>query len=165
MSVVRLGSYGSHRSSLSLLIARNSLLTERELYELGPRLLTLGSPLPDLPADELAHVLRGMWDSAGFIGPNNGGYPVASLVAPLPTARGVAAAIERVTGRRSAARPLHGAHWVGVSGRACAPWLRYLYDGATARSELKLRQALALIELADSPASPSRILAHPSERA
>ena len=148
-----------------MLIARNSLLRERELYELGPQLLALGSSLPDLPAVELAHVLRGMWDSAGFIGPNNGGYPVASLVAPLPTAQGVAAAIGRVTGRRSVARPLHGSHWVGVSGRACAPWLRYLYDGATVRPELKLRQALALIELADSPTSRSPILAHPPDQA
>ncbi len=122
----------------------NSAHSERELYDLGPLLLTSGQPLPELPHESLAHILRGMWDRSGFIGPNNGGYPVVSLLAPLPLAHDVANLIESVTGRRSAARPVYGSYWVGVSGRRCAPWLNYLYDGASIYSPRKLEQARQL---------------------
>jgi hypothetical protein len=103
--------------------------------------------MPDLPAEDLAHVLRGMWDRAGFVGPNNGGYPVASLLAPLPLADDIADVIRAVTGKRSPARPLHRMYWVGVSGHACAAWLRYLYGSATVSSPHKLEQARALMNL------------------
>jgi hypothetical protein len=86
-----------------------------------------------------------MWDAKGFVGPNNGGYPVVSLLAPAPLAHEIAAALAEVTGRRNVARPLGDALWVGVSGRACEPWLRYLYDGATVASAVKVGQAAALL--------------------
>lgn len=118
---------------------------EHELYKLGPCLLDTGRLLPDFPPEDLPHLLRGMWDHAGFIGPNNGGYPVVSLLAPAPLAHDIARVIEQVTGKRSMARPLQGAYWVGVSGRTCSPWLRYLYDRASVGSTGKLEQARALM--------------------
>ena len=118
---------------------------ERELYELGARWLSTGRPLPHISSDDLAHLLRGMWDHAGFVGPNNGGYPVASLLAPAPLAHDIAAVIESVTAKRSVARPLHGMLWVGVSGRACTPWLSYLYGSASVASPRKREQARELI--------------------
>lgn len=121
-------------------------VAERALYEAGPRLLTRGATLPHLALPELAPIIRGMWDHAGFIGPNNGGYPVVSLVAPRLLAADLSKVIEEITGRHSPERPLHGAFWVGVSGRTCAPWLRYLYDGASVYSRRKREQAQTLLE-------------------
>lgn len=117
---------------------------ERELYELGPRMLA-AARFPDLPEEDLRHLVRGMWDHAGFIGRNNSGYPVASLIAPAPVAHGIAALIHRITGRRSVARPLNGSYWVGISGRRCSPWLAYLYDDTSIASSHKLHQARVLI--------------------
>lgn len=111
---------------------------EQELYRLGPLLLEAGMSLPELSLEESAHMIRGMWDRYGFVGPNSGGYPVASLLAPMPLAGEIAGVIERVTGKRSVPRPLHGSYWVGVSGRACGPWLKYLYGHATVASTAKL---------------------------
>ncbi len=126
--------------------------SEAGLYALGPVILREAGHLPDLRPELLRHVIRGMWDCAGFVGPNAGGYPVASLIASVPTAHEIADVIERVVGRRWRARPLHGAFWVGVSGTACAPWLRYLYEDSTVRSERKLAQARCLLgSLADDP--------------
>ncbi len=120
---------------------------ERELYEFGPHLLAVGHPLPDLTDEETAHLLRGMWDHAGFIGRNLGGYPVASLLAPPGLASDIAAVIERVTGRRTVAKPLKsGNQWVGVSGRLCAPWLSHLYCRACVASPRKLEQVRELLE-------------------
>ena len=125
--------------------ARSTPDRERELYELGRRLLERDAGLPPLSPTDTAHLLRGLWDRAGFIGPNDGGYPVVSVVAPAPLAHGIAGVIERVTGRRCPARPLGGALWVGVSGRWCLPWLEYLYGGARVASETKLRQVALLL--------------------
>lgn len=124
--------------------ARGSLDRERALYELGPRLLEDGGVLPPLSSIETAHVLRGLWDRAGFIGPNNGGYPVVSLLAPEDLARSIAAVIEAVTGSRTLARPVGDAYWVGVSGWRCRPLLAYLYGGARIASEAKRRRAAQL---------------------
>ncbi len=121
---------------------------ERQLYDLGPYLLIHGMPLPDLPPHAAAHVIRSLWDRAGFIGPNNGGYPVVSLVAPRSLAESVAVLIERVTGKPRPARPVYGGYWVGVSGRACVPWLRYLYGNAAVACEQRREQARRRIESA-----------------
>ena len=133
------------------MLQAGSSTRERELYDLGPRWLAAGRPLPDLPLHEIAHLLRGMWDHAGFIGPNNQGYPVVSLVSPSPLAESIAEVIQKVTGKRSPARPLHGHYWVGVSGRTCAPWLEYLYGNATVASRRKAEQARSLMERAACP--------------
>ena len=118
---------------------------ERELYELGRAVLEAGGRLPHGAPDELAHVVRGIWDRAGYVGRNVGGYPVASLVAPPPLAHDIAAVIGAVTGRRSPARPIAGGLWVGASGRACAAWLAYLYGGATVASPTKLAAVRELL--------------------
>ena len=122
------------------------------MYDLGPRWLSSGRTLPDLPLDEIAHLLRGMWDRGGFVGLNNQGYPVVSLIAPSPLAQSIAEVIEKVTSRRSPARPLHGNYWVGVSGKTCAPWLEYLYENATVVSARKTEQARALLHALTCPA-------------
>ncbi len=118
---------------------------EHYLYELGPRLLATGRALPPLPLDATAHILRGIWDRAGFVGLNNGDYPVASLLVPAPLAESIALLIEQVTGRRSVARPVGGSLWVGVSGRMCVPWLEYLYGSASVGPEAKRDRARQLI--------------------
>lgn len=121
-------------------------LEEQSLYRLGPYILDHGGRLPALAPESLAHVVRGAWDRSGFVGLNNGGYPVVSLIAPRPLAADVSCLIEQVTGQKKPERPLHGAYWVGVSGGLCAPWLRFLYAGATVYSRRNHDQALTLIE-------------------
>jgi len=118
---------------------------ERELYELGPRLLASGLWLDGMQYDDVRHVVRGMWDKAGFIGRNVGGYPVASIIAPRPVADGIGSLIEIATGRACKARPVASGYWVGASGARCGPWLRYLYADASTVSPTKLAQARALI--------------------
>ena len=120
-------------------------VTEEELYDLGRWLVGSNMLLPDLANNERSHVLRGLWDDAGFVGRNNGGYPVASVLVQRRLAEQIAEVVEEVTGRRSPARPLHGAHWVGVSGERCAPWLCYLYAGASVVSPVRARQVRTLL--------------------
>lgn len=120
--------------------------SEEQLHELGRWLLATGSRLPSLPATASAHVLRGIWDRAGFIGLNNGGYPVASLLVHRELAEQVAEVIEEVTGRRSPARPLGPAYWVGASGKQCALWLRYLYADTSGTSPTRVAQVRALLD-------------------
>lgn len=118
---------------------------EAELYRLGTLLVARGLAPPDLPPARLRHVLRGLWDTAGHVGPNVGGYPVASLVTPFPLATAVSREIARVTGRPSPPRPVASGYWVGASGRACLTWVRYLYDDAALASVAKRAQASALL--------------------
>lgn len=120
-------------------------LEERLLYRQGPYLLDHGGRLPPLGSEKLAHVVRGAWDHSGFVGLNNGGYPVASLVAPRPLAADISHLIEQVTGCIKPERPLHNSYWVGVSGILCVPWLQFLYEGATLYSQRKHQEALRLI--------------------
>lgn len=131
--------------------------SEAELYELGRCIAAHPASLPDLPPDELRHVIRGLWEASGFIGRNNGGYPVVSLVASQPVAEAAAGAIQSVTGRRSPPRPLRsGGWWVGVSGRWCAPWLEFLYAPPATGAPLKRAQACALIESLRALHDPER---------
>lgn len=125
-----------------------SLTLEREsdLYSLGPRYLETDEHLPHLPPDALAVLIRSIWDKAGFVGKNVGGYPVVSLVAPRTLAEDIATIIWRQTGRSSPARPLNGNYWVGTSGSTCFPWLHFLYDDARQVSPTRLQQAYLLLE-------------------
>lgn len=120
-------------------------VTEEELYNLGRWLVGSNMLLPDLSNNEKSHVLRGLWDRAGFVGRNNGGYPVASVLVHWGLAEQIADVVEEVTGRRSPARPVGAAHWVGVSGARCGPWLRYLYACASVVSPVRARQVRTLL--------------------
>jgi hypothetical protein len=86
-----------------------------------------------------------LWDRVGFVGRNNGGYPVASVLVHRGLAEQIADVVENVTGRRSPARPLGTAYWVGVSGARCGPWLRYLYARASVISPVRARQVNSLL--------------------
>lgn len=123
---------------------------ESALYKLGLDSLANGDPLPRLSRMQLAIVIRAMWDRAGFIGRNNGGYPVVSLLSDIHPATDIANAIEAVTGRSSPPRLVGGRYWVGVSGRTCVPWLRFLYDNACEVSEARLGQAEQLLREMDT---------------
>ncbi len=120
-------------------------VTEEELYDLGRWLVGSNILLPDLSDSERSHVLRGLWDRAGFVGRNNGGYPVASVLVHHGLAKQIAKVVEEVTGRRSPARPLGASYWVGVSGARCRPWLRYLYARASVVSPVRARQVRTLL--------------------
>lgn len=118
---------------------------EAELYTLGRYIAAHPAPLPHLAPEDLRHMIRGIWEVSGYVGLNSGGYPVVSLVTSQPLAAGIAKVMHDVTGRRAPARPLpSGGWWVGVSGRLCAPWLRFLYATASACVPEKRDRALAL---------------------
>ncbi len=122
-----------------------SSVTEGELYHLGRWLVGSGALMPTLPLGSITHVIRGLWDRAGFVGHNNRGYPVSSVLVHRGLAEQIADVIEEVTGRRSRARPVGTAHWVGVSGKRCTPWLRFLYADACVVSPTRLVQVRAVL--------------------
>ncbi len=122
---------------------------EKDLYLLGSSASIDIQLISGLSHDESRHVIRGLWDGKGFIGLNLGGYPVASLVVDsLDLAFWISERIWAVVGRYVPPRNLKsGLIWVGVSGRKCAPWLRYIYDQSNFVSVDKFSKAKELISM------------------
>jgi|GEM_PF-1268803 len=123
--------------------------SEKDLYLLGSSASVDIKLVSELSPDESRHVIRGLWDSRGFIGLNLGGYPVTSLVVDsLDLAFWISEHIRAVVGRYIPPRNLKsGLIWVGVSGRKCLPWLRYIYDQSNFVSADKFSKAKELISI------------------